>query len=170
MIRRNSILRAAAGVLLLLTAAGGALVAQIPADREALLNGDENGMTAYARSNGYPRPKDVLDLADKLDLNARQKQGIRELDKDTRTRARVLGKLIVQVEEELHFAFNSGMVGEESVEDDAESIGKMRGTLRGIHLAACLKAMGFLNQKQKEKYRALWKAEESKKPEEPGKK
>jgi Spy/CpxP family protein refolding chaperone len=153
----SRIVRAGWHALLLIMVAAGPLGAQVPADREALLNGDGDGMAAYAELNGYPAPKDILDLAAKLSLTSRQKQDIRELYNDTRTRARVLGKLIVKVEEELHYAFNSGMLGLESVEEDAESIGKMRGTLRGIHLAAHVKTRELLTKKQLEQYAAFRK-------------
>jgi len=137
----------------------GSVHAQIPADREALLNGDGNDQALYAELNGYPGPKHILDLASKLALTARQKHDIRELYNDTRTRARVLGKLIVKVEEEMHYAFNSGMLARESIEDDAESVGKMRGTLRGVHLAAHIKTRELLTKNQIKQYEAFMKAE-----------
>jgi len=133
----------------------------IPADREPLLNGEGNGMAAYAEMNGYPGPKHVLDLADKLGLTARQKHDVREIYDEMNTRARALGKMIVKIEEELHYAFSSGMVGAESVEDDAESIGKMRGSLRGVHLTAHLKTKGLLTPKQIEQYVALRREQKS---------
>ena len=135
--------------------AAASAVAQIPPDREPLLNGDGNGMAAYAESNGYPGPKHVLDLAEKLGLSAKQKLDVREIYDDMLTRARAIGKMIVKVEEELHYQFNSGMLKQESVEDDAESIGKMRGTLRGVHLAAHVKTKEILTKKQVELYTAL---------------
>ena len=134
------------------------LRAQIPGDREALLNGDGNGMASYAELNGYPGPKHVLDLAVKLALTAMQRHDIREIYNDMLTRAHVLGKMIVKVEQELHYAFNSGMLSQESVEEDAESIGRMRGTLRGIHLAAHIKTRELLTKKQIESYIAIRKA------------
>jgi len=150
--------RAGSALLLALTlAAAGVLRAQVPADREALLNGEGNGMAAYAEMNGYPGPKHVLDLADKLGLTSRQKHDVREIYEEMNTRARALGKMIVKVEEELNYAFTSGMLAQESVEDDAESIGKMRGTLRGVHLAAHIKTKGLLTAKQVEQYVALRK-------------
>ncbi len=166
MTRRTRIVSAALTILLMIAAAAAPLPGQIPPDRDALLNGDSDGMTAYAESNGYPGPKAVLDLAAKLGLTAKQKYDVGEILKDLRTRARVVGKLIVKVEEELHTAFNSGMIAQESVEDDAESIGKLRGTLRGIHLAAYLKTKEILTAKQFEAYTAFRKAEKQKAAEE----
>ncbi len=162
MTRRHRIVSRALTVLLTVAAAAAPLLAQIPPDRDALLNGDSEGMAAYAASNGYPSPKDVLDLAEELGLSAKQKYDIREMADEIRTRARVLGKMIVKVEEELHFSFNSGMIGQESVEEDAESIGKMRGTLRGIHLSAYLKTKEILTEKQFAAFTRLRNAEKKK--------
>jgi Spy/CpxP family protein refolding chaperone len=136
--------------------------AQIPADRETLLNGEGGGMGAYAELNGYPGPKHVLDMAAKLGLSAKQKLEVQEIYDDMLARARMVGKMIVKVEEELHYAFESGMLKQESVEDDAESIGKMRGTLRGIHLAAHVKTKEVLTKKQVEAYVALRKEQREK--------
>ncbi len=144
-------------VLWLIGVTAGVLSAQIPTDRDALLNGDGNGMAAYAELNGFPGPKHVLDLAEKLGLTPRQKADVRTVYEEMRTRARAIGKMIVKIEEELHYAFNSGMLKGESVEEDAESIGKMRGTLRGVHLAAHVKTKEFLTKKQIETYVALRK-------------
>ena len=147
--------------------AWGTLAAQIPADREPLLNGDGNGMAIYAESNGFPGPKHVLDLAGQLALSAKQKAEIREIYEDMRTRARTIGKMIVKIEGELHYAFNSGMLKQESIEEDAESIGRMRGTLRGVHLAAHVKTREILTKKQVELYAALRKEQKEKEAHKP---
>jgi Spy/CpxP family protein refolding chaperone len=162
MTRRHRIVSRALTVLLMIGVAAGTLLPQIPPDRDALLNGDSEGMAAYAEANGYPAPLDVLAVADELGLTAKQKYDIREMTDEIRTRARVLGKMIVKVEEELHFSFNSGMIGQESVEDDAEAIGKMRGTLRGIHLSAYLKTKELLTAKQFVAFTRIRNAEKKK--------
>ena len=154
-------------VLMMIACAAGILSAQIPADREALLNGDGNGMALYAESNGFPGPKHVLELAEKLALTAKQKAEVREIFEDMRTRARTIGKMIVKIEGELHYAFNSGMLKQESIEEDAESIGRMRGTLRGVHLAAHVKTREILTKKQVELYAALRKEQKEKEAHKP---
>lgn len=153
---------APAALLFLTLALTAAAPAQIPADRDGLLNGEGMGMAAYAESNGYPGPKHVLDLAAKLELTAKQKHDVREVYDAMLERARAVGKMIVKVEEELHYQFNSGMLRQETVEEDAESIGRMRGTLRGVHLAAHVKTKELLTPKQVELYVALRKAEREK--------
>jgi Spy/CpxP family protein refolding chaperone len=149
--------RAGAWLCLLVLIVTGPLRSQVPPDRDALLNGDDNGMAACAESNGYPGPKHVLDLAERLALTARQKHDLREIYDDMNTRARALGKMIVKIEEELNYAFNSGMLSQESAADDAESVGKMRGTLRGVHLSAHIRTKELLTKKQLEQYAAFRK-------------
>lgn len=137
--------------------AAAPLHAQIPPDREALLNGDGAGMGAYAEANGYPGPKHVLELAEELGLTARQRADVREVFDEMKSRARSIGKMIVKVEEELHAAFASGMIKGESVEDDAESIGKLRGALRAAHLTAHLRTKELLTPDQVKRYVTLRK-------------
>jgi Spy/CpxP family protein refolding chaperone len=144
-------------VLALALLAAATAPAQIPADRDGLLAGEGMGMAKYAESNGFPGPKHVLDLADKLQLTAKQKVEVQEIYDEMLSRARTLGKMIVKVEEELNYQFSSGMLKQESVEEDAESIGKMRGSLRGVHLAAHVRTKAVLTPKQVELYVALRK-------------
>jgi hypothetical protein len=154
-------------LLLAAACAAGSLAAQVPPDREALLNGDGDGIALPAESNGYPGPKNVLDLADRLGLSAQQKLDIRGIYDDMHARARAIGKMIVKVEEELDYALSAGMVKQESVEDDTESIGKLRGTLRGVLLGAHLKTKEILTKKQLELYAALRKELREKDPKAP---
>jgi Spy/CpxP family protein refolding chaperone len=146
-------------ILLAVLAAAAATQAQVPTDRDGLLNGDGMGMAAYAEANGFPGPKHVLDLADRLALTSKQKADVREIYDEMLTRARALGKMIVKVEEELEYQFSSGMLRQESVEEDAGSIGKLRGSLRGVHLAAHVKTKAVLTEKQVELYGKLRKEE-----------
>lgn len=142
---------------LLAIMAASPAAAQVPADRDGLLNGEGMGMASYAETNGFPGPKHVLDLAAKLGLTAKQKIEVQEIYDDMLSRARTLGKMIVKVEEELHYQFNSGMLKRETIEEDAESIGKMRGSLRGVHLGAHVRTKAVLTDKQVELYVKLRK-------------
>jgi len=144
--------------------ASATAAAQVPTDKDGLLAGEGMGMAAYAEANGFPGPKHVLDLAAKLGLTAKQKVEVQEIYDDMHSRARSLGKMIVKVEEELNYQFTSGMLKQESVEEDAESIGKMRGTLRGIHLGAHVRTKAVLTPKQVELYVSLRKEQNAKEP------
>lgn len=144
-------------VLIVAAFSAGAGQVTVPPDREALLNSEGAGMAAYAELNGFPGPKHVLDLEKQLGLTAEQKGKVREIYDDMKVRARNLGKMIVKVEEELNYAFSSGMVGVESVEDDAEQAGKLRGILRGVHLSAHLKTKELLTPDQVKAYMKIRK-------------
>ena len=163
--RFTKIARTAALAALLLALAAAApdafAQAQIPSDQDGLLNGEGMGMAAYAEANGYPGPKHVLDLAEKLGLNAKQKSDIKEIYDDMLSRARATGKLIVKVEKELNEQFVTGSPKEENITDDTESIGKMRGSLRAIHLGAHVRTKALLTAKQVELYVKLRQEQKS---------
>ncbi len=135
--------------------------AQIPPDRDDLLKGQGAGQGMFAEMNGYPGPKHVLDLADKLKLPESQRKSIQGIYNDMQTRAKELGERIVNIEEELDEAFKNGLVSDKSVRDDCEQIGKLRGRLRAVHLAAHLKTKMVLTEQQIESYKKLKSTEKS---------
>ncbi len=131
------------------------VLAQIPADRDVLLNAEGAGQAKYAETNGYPGPKHVLDLADTLKLNQIQKKKVKEIFNEMEARAKELGQRIVRIEEEMNTAFRQGLVNEKSVRDDAEQIGRLRGRLRAVHLTAHLKTKEMLSKDQRDLYKIL---------------
>ena len=132
-----------------------ALFPQVPPDREDLLNGNEgkNGFTAEI--NNFPSPKTVLSLASTLKLTSGQKSRITDIYNATVTRAKQLGKEIVQIENELHRAFQARIINEKSAADDAQQIGRLRGRLRGVFLTARIKTRNVLDESQIEMYKKL---------------
>jgi hypothetical protein len=138
----------------------GVSFAQIPPDRDGLLNAEGLGQAKYAEMNGYPGPKHVLDLADKLKLTAEQKKSVQVFYDEMSTRAKELGKQIVGIEKELNDAFAQGFVNQKSVGNDAEEIGRLRGRLRAVHLVAHMKTKAVLNESQIALYRKLRSAGE----------
>ncbi len=128
---------------------------QIPADRDALFNGEGAGQGALAEFRGYPGPKHVLDLAKELQLKDDQKKALQVIYDEMLTRAKELGQRIVQVEEELDGAFQQGLVIEKSVRDDSEEIGRLRGRLRSVHLIAHMKTRKGLTDAQLSLYKKL---------------
>jgi Spy/CpxP family protein refolding chaperone len=144
--------------------------AQVPPDRDDLLKGKGVGQGMFAELNGYPGPQHVLDLADGLKLSETQKKSIQEIHGDMSTRAKELGQRIVGIEEELDEAFKSGLVSEKSVRDDCEQIGKLRGRLRAVHLAAHLKTRKLLTEVQYDQYKKLRSAEKKPDAKQPVKK
>lgn len=138
-------------------------VAQIPLDRDGLLNAEGMGQAKYAEMNGYPGPKHVLDLANELVLTPDQAKSIKVIFKEMETRSKELGVHIIRIEEELNDAFKEGMLNEKSVRDDTEQIGKLRGRLRATHLVAHLKTKEILTPKQIDLYVKLRNTDAKKK-------
>ena len=130
-------------------------IAQIPPDRDELLKADDAGQAQYADVNGFPAPKHLLDLAKELQLSDAQKKSLQTIYVGMRSRALELGKRIIGIEEELHQAFQEGLVSEKSVRDDTEQIGKLRGRLRAVYLNANMKAKDVLTNAQIESYKKL---------------
>lgn len=121
---------------------------QVPPDREVLLSGGEPASERPAELTGYPAPGRVLELEKDLKLTEAQVKSLRAASEEMRLRAIELGKRIVGVEGELNDAFRTGLVSEQSVRDDAEQIGRLRGKLRAVHLAARLKTRRILTPEQ----------------------
>jgi len=121
---------------------------QVPSDRDVLLGGAESGQQRPAEINGFPGPGRLLELEKELHLTDAQKKSLRAISGETRTRAIELGKRIIGIEEELNDAFRTGLVSEQSIRDDAEQIGRLRGKLRAVHLASHLKARKILTPEQ----------------------
>lgn len=123
-------------------------ISQVPPDRNTLLNGDEGIQTQVAEKYGYPSAKNVLDLATVLKLTEPQRNSLRGIYKETISRAKELGREIVKIEEELKEALQAGLVNEKSVSEDAQQIGKLRGRLRGVFIAARIETRKALNASQ----------------------
>ncbi len=129
------------------------VLSQVPSDRTALLNGDEGTQAKVAETLGYPSPKSIIEQAGTLKLSDAQRKSINEIYIESVSRAKDLGKQIVKIEEELHEALQTGFVNEKSLADDAQQIGRLRGRLRGVFLAAHHKTQKMLTSTQIE----LWK-------------
>lgn len=130
-------------------------LAQVPPDKDGLLNAEGMGQAKYAEMNGYPGPKHVLDLAEKLKLTEEQKASVQAFYREMSTRAKEVGKQIIQIEQELNSAFAQGLVAEKSVRSDCEDLGRLRGKLRAIHLVAHLKTKEVLGASQIAMYKKL---------------
>jgi len=129
--------------------------AQIPPDKDGLLNAEGMGQAKYAEMNGYPGPKHVLDLADKLKLTDDQKKSIQSFYDEMSTRSKEIGKQVIRVEQELNDAFVQGFISEKSIRTDSEEIDRLRGKLRAVHLVAHLKTKAIMNESQIAMYKKL---------------
>lgn len=136
---------------------GGGVMAQsvIPPDREALLKGEGMGLASYAELTGYPGPKHVLELKEKLKLTPDQQKKIESLVDLVKISAVAKGEEIVEAEEELYGLFKSGRLNERILRQKLEAIGKLRAELRYVHLQAHLRTKQILTAQQVELYNQL---------------
>lgn len=147
--------RAMSVMLLAITAFIQLRAQTIPVDRGALEAGAGAGMAAYADPNGYPGPKHVLEMQDTLRLNDNQLKDIESIYDEMGENARALGLQIIALEEQLHDLFKQGKAKEDDVRQRAAEIGRLRGELRSVHLAAHIQASRVLNRRQIELYTQL---------------
>jgi len=74
----------------------------------ALLRGEGMGFAKAAELNGYPGPKHVLDLADRLKLTPDQRQLVQAIFDRMSTSAKPLGAELVERERVLDQLFQKG--------------------------------------------------------------
>ncbi len=127
----------------------------VPSDRDGLLKGEGMGLAQYAEVSGYPGPKHVLELRDKLGLTPDQYKKIEALTDLVRVSAVAKGDEIVEAEEGLFGLFKSGKLNEKTLREKLEQIGKMRADLRYVHLQAHLRTRQILNAQQIDLYNKL---------------
>ncbi len=114
----------------------------------ALRAGKGKGMARAAHQSGYPGPRHVLELADKLDLDDEQLQQTQVLFADMKRRAMALGEAIITAEAELDAAFARDSVDADAVNASLLEIGRLRAELRFVHIDTHLKQRDVLSDAQ----------------------
>ena len=142
-------------IFLAVVAVAASGLAQVPPDKDVLLNGEGAGQGMFAEQNGYPGPKHVLDMQKDLQLTDEQKKSVQNIFDEMKSRAKELGQAIVKIEVELNSAFADRLITEKSVRDDSEEIGRIRGKLRSVHLIAHMKTQKVLNETQLATYKKM---------------
>ena len=117
------------------------------------LSGAGMGFGRSAESHGYPGPKHVLELSDKLGITAEQKSKLEASMKTMRETASRLGEQIVAKERELDGIFTSGAVDVETITALTTEIGRLQGRLRAVHLTAHIEGKRILTEEQIQKYK-----------------
>jgi Spy/CpxP family protein refolding chaperone len=113
------------------------------------------GMALVAELNGYPGPSHVLELADKLNLSADQRERIRALFEFMRAEAQPLGSKLIAQETELDRLFASRSIAPGTLEVSATEIAVTQGQLRETHLKYHLATAEILSAGQILKYAEL---------------
>ncbi len=122
---------------------------------QAYLNGHGMGLAKPAELNSYPGPMHVLELAEKLQLSAKQKSETQKAFERMHGEAIRLGKLIVEKEAKLNDLFAEGKANQISLQANIEEIARLQGELRVAHLGAHLEMRRVLSADQIRKYNEL---------------
>ena len=105
--------------------------------------------------NSYPGPRHVIDMADDLELTREQLQCATELFDEMQVSAMELGEQYVSAERELDELFAEQSIGDTRLAEVTRTLGRLRGELRYVHLAAHLRMKEILSAHQVAMYDVL---------------
>jgi len=120
-----------------------------------LRSGAGMGMALPAELNGYPGPRHVLDLADRLHLTGAQRAAAERSFASMRDKARPIGEQVIDAEAALGRLFRDGKATATAVAEASERVARLRGELRTIHLAAHIDMHELLSPEQRAAYDRL---------------
>lgn len=124
-------------------------------DVAGLLKGDGMGFAKAAELNGYPGPKHVLDLGERLSLTTEQRQQIQAIFDRMSATAKPLGTQLVERERVLDQLFQKGEITPDRLAAETAAIGDLQGRLRDVHLSAHLETKALLTAQQIVHYEQL---------------
>jgi hypothetical protein len=113
------------------------------------------GFALAAELNGYPGPRHVLDLADRLHLSPPQRAQTEALFAEMQAGAIELGEKLISAEADIEAAFLGGTVALESLRESVAAAGRLRTELRAHHLAYHVAQKALLTPHQVALYRNL---------------
>ncbi|MFW6084324.1 MAG: Spy/CpxP family protein refolding chaperone, partial [Gemmatimonadota bacterium] len=128
------------------------IMALSPEEIDGLRAGEGMGMAVPAELHGYPGPRHVLELASELELTRSQVEATKTVFDSMATRARALGREIVELERDLDAAFEEGTVTHEELDRLVGEIARRRAELRTVHLGAHLELRPVLTEEQRDAY------------------
>ena len=105
-----------------------------PEEIADLTAGRGMGLALAAELNGYPGPRHVLDLAQELQLTAKQQSKTRALFEAMRTETGALGADLIEAERALDRLFAEKRATPETVAAATERAGAVEAKLRAAHL------------------------------------
>jgi Spy/CpxP family protein refolding chaperone len=118
-------------------------------------NGTGMGLAIPAEMNGYPGPRHILDMADKLELTAEQRAKLQPIYDRMHKEAVRIGGEVIDLERALDADFARATMTEAELSSLTREISERQGRLRFVHLQAHLAAKGLLTPAQIEAYTAL---------------
>ncbi|MBC8258066.1 MAG: hypothetical protein H8E38_03530 [SAR324 cluster bacterium] len=122
-----------------------------PDDVKGLLEGlgtPFGGMAKLGELNGYPGPRHVLDLSEKMNLTESQKIQIEGIFNEMKIESIKLGRQIIEVEKQMNEEFGNQSISKESLQIKLKKSAKIYGQLRFVHLKAHLQMIQILSQRQ----------------------
>jgi Spy/CpxP family protein refolding chaperone len=120
-----------------------------------LRTGAGTGYALAAELNGYPGPRHVLDLADKLDLTNEQRRVTAGLFERMKAEAIPLGKELLEQEASLDALFRNRKIDEPALVRLTAAIGALEARLRAAHLKYHLVMSDLLTPHQRAQYDRL---------------
>jgi hypothetical protein len=113
------------------------------------------GLALAAELNGYPGPSHVLELADKLNLSAAQRDAVQLLFDAMKQESLPIGVKLISQEAELDGQFAGRTVTPASLKSSTAAIAVTQGELRETHLKYHLSTLTLLTDSQRQKYSEL---------------
>ena len=129
-----------------------------PEDIESLQTGTGDafgGMAKLAELNGYPGPRHVLDLANELELNNKQKANISTIYDNMKKKAVVLGQEILNIEKIANEGFMNKTITDYQMKQLIFKSSQIYGQLRYTHLITHLKILDIPTPEQVNLYNNL---------------
>lgn len=139
------------------SAASSSSLAGYSAEERAagLREGRGMGLAMPAESNGYPGPRHVLELADRIGLSGDQKARTQALFDSMQAKAKQLGGQLLDEENALDRLFAEGRATPALLDQDVHRIAQTEAALKIAHLETHLAMMQLLNRDQIARYAEL---------------
>jgi LTXXQ motif family protein len=113
------------------------------------------GLALAAELNGYPGPIHALELADRLQLTADQREHIQQLYEAMKAEAISVGEKLIAHETALDRHFSERKATPASLASLTAHIGETQGELRAVHLKYHLTTAAVLTADQMQRYAEL---------------
>ena len=113
------------------------------------------GLALAAEFNGYPGPSHVLELAEKLELSANQRDSVKAMFDVMKAEALPLGSKLIEQEADLDKQFASRTITPESLKASTAAMTMTQGQLRETHLKYHLLMVSVLSPHQMHRYAEL---------------
>ncbi|MBI3576257.1 MAG: hypothetical protein HY083_11500 [Gammaproteobacteria bacterium] len=126
-----------------------------PEEIKDYLAGKGMGLAKAAELNRYPGPAHVLELADKLGLDAQLRARSEAIFRAMQAEAMRQGKALVEKERELDRLFAGGGITGEDLRTALEQVGSLQAEVRRIHLQAHIEQRKILTEQQITRYEEL---------------